>query len=186
MRPESPRPLAKNWTDCYRRDSRIESPRPLDHPGSHGSLRSPIDSLRSSIEPSLAALARTPFEQSAASLRSAARSLRASLAHYRSLVPVLTAPGRDRADGPFQSAQTSEPHTSPANCGAHSLRSLCSSSLAQYVLAALRARSPARATWRSENQSGNGVCRPSRYRPWRTERAFTALCAVSSGSFASR
>ena len=46
--------------------------------------------------------------------------------------------GGDAAvNGPFQSTQTGEPHASPANCGARSLRSLCSSSLAQYVLAAL-------------------------------------------------
>ena len=36
----------------------------------------------------------------------------------RSLVAVLAAPGRNRADGPFQSTQTG-PRASPADCGAH-------------------------------------------------------------------
>jgi len=36
----------------------------------------------------------------------------------RSLVAVLAAPGRNRADGPFHSTQTG-PRASPTDCGAH-------------------------------------------------------------------
>jgi hypothetical protein len=39
---------------------------------------------------------------------------------FDSRTTVLAAPGRNRPAGPFQSAQTSEPHTSPTGCGARS------------------------------------------------------------------
>ena len=91
-------PLARNWRSRYYWNCGVESLRPLARNRMGRSCNDKgAESPRPLDPPGLAAR----FTRS-----------------LRSLVAVLAAPGRNRADGPFQSTQTG-PRASPANCGAH-------------------------------------------------------------------